>query len=107
MYKLIVFSCVLGTETVQYSQIGYISYIEIIKISVPPQTGCWPLPGHRYENILAPPLLKRANISSFLSISIAQKKNQFKIGHCVIQVDPMSWKLFLLQYKTMLNSEKK
>ncbi len=25
-----------------------------MKISVPPQTGCWPLPGHLYENILAP-----------------------------------------------------
>ncbi len=27
-----------------------------MNISVPPQTGCWPLPGHPYENILAPPL---------------------------------------------------
>ncbi len=23
-----------------------------MNISVPPQTGCWPLPGHPYENIL-------------------------------------------------------
>ncbi len=24
-------------------------YIEIMNISVPPQTGCWPLPGHPYK----------------------------------------------------------
>ncbi len=31
-----------------------------MKVYVPPQAGCWPLPGHPYENILAPPLTQTA-----------------------------------------------
>ncbi len=52
-----------------YSQPHF--YIEIMKIYVPPQAGCWPLPGHPYENILAPPLSEpeRELISSSLESS--------------------------------------
>ncbi len=44
-----------SNSPILYSQSHF--YIEIMNISLPPQIGCWPLPGHPYENILAPPLI--------------------------------------------------
>ncbi len=31
-------------------------FVSIMKLNVPPQSNCWPLPGHPYEKSLAPPL---------------------------------------------------
>ncbi len=63
-----------------YSQTHF--YIEIMKISVPPQAGCWPLPGHPYQNIMGPPLTAglKAHLKKECALHIiAGKKNIYVV----------------------------
>lgn len=96
-FFLIVFnSVVFSIKTVQYFIFKVHSIFVFIKISLIhlTQTGCWPLPGHPYDNIVAPLPSVLLFVFCFLEVTLVflKKKSQydFTIGFWIKKINSVT-----------------